>query len=79
MSYELDPTMVNNNINLTNEKIRLEADRDKWKKAYSELEVRFNALQEMHWRLQDRHMAVQATLVSEVGARNIRDQGEKPF
>jgi hypothetical protein len=79
MSYDLDDAMVDNNIKLTNEKIRLEADRDKWKKAYTELEARFNALQEMHWKLQDRHMALQATLVSEVGLRNARDYGEHPL
>lgn len=69
---------VDRNIKLTNEKIRLEAELKKLNESYTDLCARFNTLQDLYWKLQDRHMAVQEALMSTVTINNLRDYGEKP-
>ena len=80
MSYEYDTQILAERANQAgHEKIVLENKLAKLQKMYDDLVARFNTQQEMYWRLQDRHMAVQETLVSEVGIRNARDASQKPF
>ena len=73
----MNDTIVDHNINLTNEKIRLEADLGRSRKAYDELEARFNTLQDRYWKVQEKILTMEGLLMNELGVRNAKDYSTK--
>ena len=73
----MNDTIVDHNINLTNEKIRLEADLGRSRKAYDDLEARFNTLQDRYWKVQEKILAMEGILMNELGVRNANDYSTK--
>jgi predicted nucleic acid-binding Zn-ribbon protein len=73
----MNDTIVDHNINLTNEKIRLEADLGRSRKAYDDLEARFNTLQDRYWKVQEKILAMEGLLMNELGVRNANDYSTK--
>lgn len=63
---DTDNPLVGRNIDLSNEKTRLEAELRREKQAHAELIDRYNKLNEMHWQLQDRYLKVQETLLKKL-------------